>query len=79
MYYFGIYLIKYPLFLLPWDGTTAGVADKVWLSIAQAAGYALGDSFEFEAKPEGKRSREENTAALAALKKLKLRTQAESS
>jgi hypothetical protein len=49
------------------------------LSPAGAAGYALGDSFEFEAKPEGKRSREENTAALAALKKLKLRTQAESS
>jgi hypothetical protein len=49
------------------------------ISPAGAAGYTLGDSFDFEAKPEGKRSREENTAALAALKKLKLRTQAESS
>ena len=49
------------------------------LSPGGASAYNLGESFELEAKPEGKRSREEHTAPLAALKKLKLRAQAESS
>eukprot|EP00041_Stephanoeca_diplocostata_P009886 m.156299 g.156299 ORF g.156299 m.156299 type:complete len:271 (-) comp17936_c1_seq70:2451-3263(-) len=40
LFYFGSYLSKYPMFLLPWAGTTWGIENKVWISAWQTLGYA---------------------------------------
>ena len=40
-FYFGTYTARFPLFLLPWEGKTAGLDNKVWLSLGQVLGYGL--------------------------------------
>ena len=60
-------------------GIERAVNRRGHVKLRAEAGNQPGDAFEFEVKPEGKRSREEYTAPLSQLKKLKLRTHADNS